>query len=90
MRTPLDTWTKDIQPEARRYLLSKGYDAEAVRAMPAIQVAMIFGWDSYVRDRDDVYQWLLLPYWQGWRGMQQAQEKIARARARRARPRSWG
>lgn len=81
VRTPLDTWTKEVRPEARRYLLSKGYEPQAVQAMPAIQAAMIYGWDSYCQARDDVYQWMLLPYWQGWRGMQQAQERIAKAKA---------
>ena len=81
VHTPLDTWTKEVQPEARRYLLSKGYEPQAVEAMPAIQAAMIYGLDSYRQARDDVYQWMLLPYWQGWHGMQQAQERIAKAKA---------
>jgi hypothetical protein len=75
-----DAWTKQVQPEAKKHLLANGYDPKAVDAMPTFQVALIYGLDSYNEIRDEVFQWLLLPYRQGYQGLQHAEEKIARAK----------
>jgi hypothetical protein len=61
-------------PEAKRYLMAHGRSAAQVEAMPAIQVVAIHSYRLYEEARDDVFKWAGLPYWQGYKGMWDAQQ----------------
>ena len=59
-------------PEARRALIAQGRPAAVVEAMPTIQVAALYTYQSYQEYRDDVYKWAGLPQYQAFQGLQEA------------------
>jgi hypothetical protein len=61
-------------PAAKRYLIAQGRSAAQVEAMPAIQVVAIHSYGLYKEARDDIFKWYTLPYWQGYKGMADAQD----------------
>jgi hypothetical protein len=61
-------------PAAKRYLIAQGRSAAQVEAMPAIQVVAIHSYRLYEEARDDIFKWYGLPYWQGYKGMADAQD----------------
>jgi hypothetical protein len=61
-------------PAAKRYLIAQGRSAAQVEAMPAIQVVAIHSYRLYEEARDDIFKWYSLPYWQGYKGMADAQD----------------
>src|SRR5207248_8174536 len=59
-------------PEAKRALIAQGRPLSQVEAMPTLQVALLYTYQSYQGYRDDVFKWVGLPYYQGYKGMQEA------------------
>jgi len=54
-------WTIQTYPEAKKYLLSHGYDEAKIDAMPLVQTALVYRWKQYLYLRDDYFKWILLP-----------------------------
>jgi hypothetical protein len=61
-------------PEAKRRLLALGKPAAEVEAMPAIQVVALYSYQLYQEARDDIFKWTGLPYWQGYKGLSEANQ----------------
>ena len=61
-----------VYPEAKRALIAQGRPAEQVEAMPAVQVAALHTFQQYEQFRDDFFKWTSLPYYQGYKGMDDA------------------
>ena len=59
-------------PEAKRSLITGGFSATEVEAMPAIQVVTIATVRSYNQIQDDVYKWEFVPYWLSYKGFDDA------------------
>ena len=59
-------------PEAKRALIAQGRSPSQVEAMPTLQVAALYTYQSYDQYRDDVFKWAGLPYYQAYKGMQEA------------------
>ncbi len=59
-------------PEAKRALIAQGRSAAQVEAMPAVQVVALHSYQLYEEARDDIFKWAALPYWQGYKGMNDA------------------
>jgi hypothetical protein len=62
-------------PEAKRSLLAQGRSAAEVEAMPTVQAVALHSYRLYQEARDDIFKWIGLPYWQGYRGMNDAEQK---------------
>jgi hypothetical protein len=52
-------------PEAKQAMIARGFSAEAVDAMPAAQVVYLDIVRSFEEARDDRFEWLYVPYFQG-------------------------
>ena len=61
-----------VYPEAKRGLIAQGRTVEQVEAMPAVQVASLYTFQQYEQFRDDVLKWTCLPYYQAYKGMDDA------------------
>jgi hypothetical protein len=61
-------------PEAKRRLVDLGKPAAEVEAMPAIQVVALDSYKLYQEARDDIFKWTGLPYWQGYKGLSEANQ----------------
>ena len=55
-------------PEAKRALIAQGRPAAEVEAMPTLQVAALYTYQSYQAHRDEVAKWSGLPYYQSYKG----------------------
>ena len=51
-----------VYPEAKAALMAQGRSAAQVEAMPAVQVAALYTFQSYQRMRDDIFKWTGIPY----------------------------
>ena len=69
-------------PEAKRRLIAQGRSAAQVEAMPAVQVVALHSYQLYQEARDDIFKWTGLPYWQGYKGMSDAESAPARRAGR--------
>ncbi len=54
-------WAVQLEPEARRYLLDRGFTAEKLDAMPVLQRVILYRWKQYEVVRDDCFKFLMLP-----------------------------
>jgi hypothetical protein len=61
-------------PEAKRTLIAQGRPSALVEAMPSIQVVALYSYELYEEARDDIFKWSGLPFWQGHRGLRQANQ----------------
>jgi hypothetical protein len=61
-------------PEAKRTLIAQGRSSAEVEAMPSIQVVALHSYKLYEEARDNIFKWGGLPYWQGHRGLREANE----------------
>jgi len=61
-------------PEAKRSLVARGRSAAEVEAMPSIQVVALHSYKLYEEARDDIFKWVGLPYWQGYKGMNDSEQ----------------
>jgi hypothetical protein len=59
-------------PEAKRALIAEGRPVAQVEAMPAAQVAVLHTYQRYEKYRDDFFKWTSLPFYQGYKGMDDA------------------
>jgi hypothetical protein len=57
-------------PEAKRALIAQGRPVEQVEAMPTVQVAALYTFQQYEQFRDDFFKWTSLPFYQGYKGME--------------------
>jgi hypothetical protein len=55
-------WAILAYPQARQDLLDRGYDAEAVEAMPVAKAILLSSLHHYRIARDKQFKWFLLPY----------------------------
>jgi hypothetical protein len=69
-------------PDAKRFLLSHGWAAEDVDALPVVQVALMHAVADYDRLMDEMYKWQSLPYWEAAKGMQEAVQQLKNTRVR--------
>ena len=74
----LDDWSQQlglaalvaqVYPEAKRVLIAQGRPATQVKAMPVVQVAALYTFQSYQQTRDDLFKWTNLSYPQAYKGM---------------------
>jgi hypothetical protein len=64
-------------PEAKRALIAQGRPAAVIEAMPTIQVAALYNFQTYQELRDDVFKWTCLPIYQANSGMDGAWRRHA-------------
>lgn len=65
-----------VYPQAKQYLLDKGFSAEQVTNLPVTQVSLMYAvalFDDYF---DEVYKWQTFPYWRARPGLAKAEERI--------------
>jgi hypothetical protein len=65
---------------AKKELLAGGRNKEEVEAMPDAQVVLAWFHDGYVRERDELLKWFLLPPWQALPGLEEVDKKEKEAR----------
>lgn len=71
-------------PAAKRALMERGYEADAVAKMPVAQVILLNEMGTLTELRDDAAKWFFLPYPDAVRGLEAADKAHAkRARERR-------
>ncbi len=63
-------------PEAKRSLLAEGVPPQRVEAMPTIQVVAQHSYRTYLIQRDELFKWLSLPYWQGREGLSATPSRV--------------
>lgn len=63
-------------PEAKRALLAEGVSPRRVEAMPMIQVVALRSYRRYQVQRDELFKWMPLPYWQIDAGVTEAVSRI--------------
>ncbi len=61
-----------VYPGAKRALIAQGRSAAQVEAMPVVQVAALRTLQQYQQIRDDVFKWSNLPYYQAYKGVDEA------------------
>jgi hypothetical protein len=66
---------------AKKELLARGRTEKELKAMPALQVVMLYYVDDYDRTRDDIVRLLGLPAYEGIPALQELEKKV-RARAK--------
>jgi hypothetical protein len=71
-----------VYPEARRFLIRQGWNADDVEALPVVQVALMHAVAEYDRLMDEMYKWQSLPYWEAAPGMEEAVRQLKSARVR--------
>ncbi len=62
-------------PEAKRALLAEGVSPQRIEAMPTLQVVAIYSYRTYLAQRDGIFKWMSLPYWQSQAGMVEAMRR---------------
>lgn len=67
-------------PTAKQYLIRYGRTTEEVEAMPVAEVLVRTMLDGYEAQRDDLFKWYVLPYWQGEAGLARFEAKLTRTR----------
>jgi hypothetical protein len=67
-------------PQAKKELIAHGRKKEDVEAMPGPQVVLVWFHEDYVRERDNILKWFLLPPWQAMEGLQEIDKKEKEAR----------
>jgi hypothetical protein len=73
-------------PLAKQYLIDAGRSPEEVEAMSVSQVVAIYSMRFYDEQRDEMFKWLSLPYWQARTGIATANEKLRQASSREILP----
>jgi len=63
-------------PEAKRALLAEAITPQRVEAMPTIQVVALHSYRAYLVQRDEIFKWMLLPYWQRHAGLSAASSRV--------------
>jgi hypothetical protein len=68
-------------PEAKRFLLARGWTAAQVEAIPMLQAVMMQQVYTYDRLMDEMTKWQGLPYWQMRSGLEQTEKMLKQAKA---------
>lgn len=63
-------------PEARRALIAQGRTADAVDALPAVQVFALAGAHEFRRQRDDLFKWMAVPYPEAFPRLREHQARL--------------
>ncbi len=66
---------------ARQRLIEAGHPADAVKAYPVMQVALLEDIHRYEVLRDDVMKWINMPYATAAKGLQETEETIKKVKA---------
>jgi hypothetical protein len=79
--TSVDEWTRKLglaalvaqaYPEAKQALIAQGRTPAQVEAMPAVQVAALHTYRSYQQARDNEFKWVRVPFYQAYKGINEA------------------
>jgi hypothetical protein len=65
-----------LYPRARQSLIDQGRSAESVKVLPVAQVIADYIGGAYARQRDDLFKWFAIPYYQARAGLLQAVEDL--------------
>lgn len=65
-----------LYPQAKQYLLAHGRTAEQVEAMPVAEALLTTLLEGYETQRDDLFKWYSLPYWQAADGMRRIDDQL--------------
>lgn len=68
-----------LYPQAKAYLLSKGYTTQQIEAMPVMAVVMTKAIREYERLKDEMFKWFAFPYAQASNGLKEVKKKLAEA-----------
>jgi hypothetical protein len=71
-----------VYPQAKQFLLKRGFTAVQVDALPVVQVAYMYALAQYYRHFDNMVKWVQLPYWQARPGLLQAERELKSSKAR--------
>jgi hypothetical protein len=71
-------------PNAKKYLLDKGFTAERIAAMPVTQVSLMYSLAKFDEIYDETYKWHSLPYWQARPGIVKARQQFFEQRKEQA------
>jgi hypothetical protein len=63
-------------PQAKTFLMERGWDADKVEAMPVSQVVLIAALQQYKEIKDEMFKWMYLPYPEAAIGMKKADVKM--------------
>jgi len=65
-------------PKGKEALIAAGRRREEVEAMPVPQVFLLYTMNEFLRMRDDVFKWMVLPFAEGHQGLAQANRELKR------------
>ena len=65
-----------VYPEAKKYLLAHGRTREQLKAMPALQVVLLYYVDEYDQIKDDTLKWMNVAPWEARAGLDKVDKKI--------------
>ena len=68
-------------PRAKRFLISQGYSAAEVEAMPVPQVVLLYTMRTYDELRDDTFKWMSIPYPEADKGLEETDRRLKKAHA---------
>ena len=69
-----------LYPQARVNLIAAGMKAEAVDALPVLQVVALDSLTVYRRHRDEAAKWLHFPYWEARAPLERAEQRFQEVR----------
>jgi hypothetical protein len=69
-------------PAAKQFLVDAGHPADEIEAMPVAQVVALYTVRTYDEFRDELFKWMLLPYWQAKTGIERSQRALHEGRSR--------
>jgi len=72
----LETLIAKGAPGARRSLAAAGWPEEQVRAMSPVQAVLINTLEVFDRQRDGLFKWFCLPYWEAHDRAKEAEQRI--------------
>jgi tetratricopeptide (TPR) repeat protein len=65
-----------LYPKARQSLIDQGRSAESIDTLPVAQVIADYIGGAYAQQRDNLFKWFALPYYQGRAGLDQAMKDL--------------
>lgn len=65
-------------PRARRFLVGEGMDADFVKGLSPSQAVLIAGIKEFHQQNQELIKWSYLPYFQAAKGIDDAEDKLAR------------
>ena len=83
-KAQLAGWVGKGLPQAKRALAEQGLSATQIDGMPAKQAVLLAALRSYERQRDNMFKWFNVPYWQAQAGLARADKDLKTPAAREA------